>query len=988
MRCARCGFDASDLWEVLPVVIARLQQEGRCSYHALKRGLGCDDALLEDLRTELVFKRLATDEDGQGLVWTGQEPPVAEPPAPWPAPAVPPHADGSPPSPPVPSAEETPSRPAATETDPSQDARPGAGRDQHPPVLLGRDVEVGLCELRWEQSKEGCGQVVLVSGAAGLGKSRLVGWLSHAARQDGARCLSFHCQSDRQLSALRPVVDHLHRRLEWQTTDKRLERLETFLRAHHLAVDEMLPVFARLLSVPLDGRVGPQLVSPHLDRRAVYAGLTSWLLHEAQHAPVLLCWEDLHWADPSTLELIGLLVEQTPQLRMLTVCTFRPEFVVPWSNRSSLTPLSLDPLEEPATEALVRCLADGAALPDEMLHAITTTSAGVPLFAEALTILALDSALLTSDGQAGLHGPPAELKLPTTLAEALAARLEKLPEAQEVVQLGAALGPAFSYETLRSLSSTDESRLQEQCTQLVRSGLLVQHGSVPRARYRFAHDSIHQVAYTSTPPTTRQKYHHDYATFLTRRCSEFGQTQAEWVACHYAKAETIKPAVACWLQAGQRAYRQAAYREAAGQLRHGLAALSKLPDAAERDQIEFVLQAWLGRVLAADRSLSVPEVGQAYGRAHELSSRLEDDRTLSPLLFSVGQFYAARAEYRTARELAQRQLSLAEQAGERALRLTAHVGLGTVCLWLGEYATAREQFEQSISLYQANKHRGLALRYGTNPKTTSCSLAAWTVWYLGYPEQALSLNEQAQRMADDASSPLELAWAVLCSAWLHQHRGEWQQVHERASRGLSLATEHGLSFPSAVATVLQGWALARQGQAEDGTQQIRRGLTLVQESGVGWGRPYLLGLLADACGLAGRAEEGVGVLGDALGLIRSTDERFCEPELYRLRGELLLAWSERDDDRSQSRSLHGENGSSQASSPEAEDCLLLALKIARRQSAKSWELRAALSLSRLWQRQGKIQQAQEVVESVYGWFSEGFQTPDAQAARAVLASLS
>ena len=191
-----------------------------------------------------------------------------------------------------------------------------------------------------------------------------------------------------------------------------------------------------------------------------------------------------------------------------------------------------------------------------------------------------------------------------------------------------------------------------------------------------------------------------------------------------------------------------------------------------------------------------------------------------------------------------------------------------------------------------------------------------------------------------------------------------------------------------MATVLQGWALARQGQAEDGTQQIRRGLTLVQESGVGWGRPYLLGLLADACGLAGRAEEGVGVLGDALGLIRSTDERFCEPELYRLRGELLLAWSERDDDRSQSRSLHGENGSPQASSPEAEDCLLLALKIARRQSAKSWELRAALSLSRLWQRQGKIQQAQEVVESVYGWFSEGLQTPDAQAARAVLASLS
>lgn len=966
MRCARCGFDASDLWEVLPVVIARLRQEGRCSYHALKRGLGCDEALLEDVRTELVFKRLATDEDGKGLVWTGQDRPVAEPPASRPAPAGPPDGNGSPPS--VPPAQETPSGPAAAEPDPSQDATPGAGQEQHPPVLFGRDVEVGLCELRREQSKEGFGQVVLVSGAAGIGKSRLVDWLSHIARQDGARCLSFHCQSDRQLSALRPVVDHLQHRLEWQTTDKRLDRLETFLRTHDLAADEMLPIFARLLSVPLDDRGGPQPVSPHLDRRGVYAGLTAWLLHEAQHSPVFLCWEDLHWADPSTLELLGRLIEQTPQLRMLTVCTFRPEFVVPWSNRSSLTPLSLDPLEAPATEALVRRLADGTALPDELLHAITTTSAGLPLFAEALTALALDSALPTGDG---LHAPPAEL-LPTTLAEALAARLEKLPQAREVVQLGAVLGPAFSYETLQHLLSTDESCLQERCTQLVRSGLFVQHGPVPQAHYRFAHDAIHQAAYTSIPPTTRRKYHHGYATFLTQRCSGLAQTQPEWVARHYARAETIKPALAYWLQAGQRAYHQAAYREAAGQLRHGLAALPKLPDAAARDQLEFAFQAWLGRVLAAEHSLSTPEVEQAYGRAHELSSRLADDRRLSPLLYSVGQFYAARAEYRTAREVAQRQLSLAEQAGERALRLSAQVGLGMVCLWLGEYTAAREHFEQSIALYQANKHRSLALRYGTNPKTTACSVAAWTVWYLGYPEQALSLNEQAQRMAHEATSPLELVWAVLCSAWLHQHRGEWQLVHEQASRGLSLATEHGLSFPSAVATVLQGWALARQGQAEDGVKQSHRGLTRAQKSGVGWGRPYLLGLLADACGLAGRTEEGVRVLGDALGIIRSTDERFCEPELYRLRGELLLA---------------GENGGPHAASSEAEDCLLLAMKIARRQSAKSWELRAALSLSRLWQRQGKMQQAQQALASVYGWFSEGLDTPDAQDARAVLASL-
>lgn len=993
MRCARCGFDASDLWQVLPVVIARLQQEGRISYRALKRGLDCDDELLEDLCAELVFKRLAMDEDGTGLVWTGEDQPVAEPPSPPPAPdahAAHPRSEGSLPSPPVAPAGDTPplteepsgspaaagSDPAEAQAfDPTQDATTGDGQGQHPPILLGRDVEVGLCELRREQSKEGFGQVVLVSGAAGIGKSQLVDWLSHTAQQDGARRLSFRCQSDHQLSALWPVAEHLQHRLEWRAAENRLDRLETFLQTHNLSVDKMLPVFARLLSVPLDDRTAPQLASPHLDRQSLYTGLTAWLLHEAQETPIFMCWEDLHWADPSTLELIGLLIEQTPQLRMLNICTFRPEFVVPWSNRSYMTSLSLDPLEDPDTEVLVRHLEDRAALPDELVQAITTTSAGVPLFAEALTKLVLDSALLKPvDGQYVLHAPLAELKLPTTLAQALAARLERLPQAQEAVQLGAVLGPAFSYETLRILLSTDEERLQEQCAQLVRSGLIVQHGAVPQARYRFAHDVIHQVAYTSTPPTTRQKYHHHYGTFLTQHCSELAHTQPECVARHYAEAEINEPAVTCWLQAGQRAYGQAAYREAAEHLQHGLAALPNLPDAAVRDQLEFTLQAWLGRVLAAGQSLSAPEVKQAYGRAHELSSRLADDRTFSPLLFAVRQFYAARAEYSAALELAQRQLTLAEQAGERALRLTAHVGLGTVCLWLGEYATALEHFEQSIALYQANKHRSLALRYGTNPKTTACSLAAWTVWYLGYPEQALSLNEQAQSVAQDAASPLEMSWAVLCSAWLHQHRGEWQLVHEPAARGLSLATEHGLAFPSAVASVLQGWALAKQGQTQDGIEQIRRGLTLAQDGGVGWGRPYLLGLLADAYGLAGQTEQGLNVLVDALGIIRRTDERFCEPELYRLRGELLLA-------------REHEISKPETSSSEAEDCLLLAIKIARRQSAKSWELRAALSLSRLWQRQGKTQQAQQVVESVYGWFSEGLDTPDAQDARVVLVTL-
>jgi predicted ATPase len=443
------------------------------------------------------------------------------------------------------------------------------------PFLVGRDEELGLLRRRWQQSKEGLGQVVLLSGAAGLGKSSLVAVLRAQVGHEGYARLTLRCSPYYTNSALYPVIEHLQQVLQFERTDPpatKLAKLEHGLQTYRLPREEVVPLFGALLAVPLPAERYPaRSLSPQQQRQQTQDALVAWLLEEATRQPVLAVWEDLHWADPTTLELLGLLVDQAPTAAMLHVLTFRPEFAPPWPTRSHLTPITLNRLECPQVEALIAHLAGGKALPAEVVAHIVAKTDGVPLYVEELTKMLLASDLLRADAEHYvLTGPLSAMAIPETLQDSLMARLDQLTTAKEVAQLGAVLGREFAYEMLGAISSQDETLVRDGLTRLVAAELLYQRGRPPRARYTFKHALIQDAAYASLLRSTRQQVHQRVAQLLEARFPEIVETQPELVAQHYTAAGCAEQAVSYWQRAGQHASDRSAHLEAISHLTTGI----------------------------------------------------------------------------------------------------------------------------------------------------------------------------------------------------------------------------------------------------------------------------------------------------------------------------------------------------------------------------------------------------------------------------------
>ena len=484
------------------------------------------------------------------------------------------------------------------------------------PFLVGRDEERGLLRRRWAQAKERLGQVVLLSGTAGLGKSALTEMLRAQVRNEGLPRLAFRCSAYHQNSALYPVITHVERVLDVQredTAETMLDKLEQSLRSYRLPLDEVVPLFASLLAVPLDGRYAALTLSPPQQKQQTLDALVAWMLAEAERQPVLVAWEDLHWADPSTLEMLGLVLEQTPTVPMLHVLTSRPEFTPPWPTRAHLTPLTLTRLERPQVEALITHLAGGKALPAEVVQHIVAKTDGVPLYVEELTKMLLQSALLREDAdQYVLTGPLGSMAIPDTLQDALMARLDQLPTAKEVAQVGAVLGREFAYEMLQAISAQDEATVQAGLAQLVGAELLYQRGRPPRATYTFKHALIQDAAYASLLKSTRQRLHQQMVQLCEARCPEVVATQPEVVARHCTAAGQDAAALGYWQRAGQRALQGSAHAEAVAHLTQGLAVLTTLPETPARLQQELDLQVALGPALRNTKGHATAEVARAY----------------------------------------------------------------------------------------------------------------------------------------------------------------------------------------------------------------------------------------------------------------------------------------------------------------------------------------------------------------------------------------
>ncbi len=859
--------------------------------------------------------------------------------------------------------------------------------------LVGRDEEVGLLHRRWEQSKEGMGQVVLLSGEAGIGKSSLVEMSRTAVKHAGAASMTFRCSPYHQHSALYPIIAHLQRLLHWQPEEApaaKLDKLEQLVQASRLPVAEAVPLFAALLSLPVPAEQYPPLnLSPQRQRQHTHDLLVAWLVDEAERQPVQVTWEDVHWADPSTLEVLGLVIEQAPTVRMLNLLTYRPEFQPPWPLRSHITPLTLNRLERLQVEALVTHLAGGKVLPAEVMQHVVSKTDGVPLFVEELTKTVLESNILRPvNGRYELLGPLSTLAIPSTLQDSLMARLDRHPVSKEVAQLGAMLGREFAYTTLKALTPLDDATLQERLAQLVEAELLYQRGRPPRAHYVFKHALIQDVAYASLLKSSRQHYHQQIAHLFERQFPDIVETQPELVAHHYTEAGLIEQAIPYWQQAGRRAAQRSANVEAVSHLRRGLTLVELLPETPERNQHELALQATLGPVLIQTQGWSAPETGAAYTRAAELCQQLGETAQHFPVLYGMWGFRIVRAEHQTARTLGEELLHLAEKEHDPALLVVAHSTLGETLFYMGEVAAARRHCEQSMAHYDAQQHRSLAIEYGHDLAMSALAIEAWALWSLGYPEQALRQSQASVTLAHGLAHPFSLAYALNMATVVHQYRREWDQTQERAEAGVALATGQGFPYWVAWCTTCRGRALAEHGQATAGIDQMRWGMAAMRDTGSELLQSYFLCMLAEAYLHDGQVEEGLATVAEALAFVDRTEERFYEAEVWRIKGELTLQQE------SQKSKVKGQKSKVTDPRPlnpdpqgEAEACFLKAITIAQKQHAKSLELRAVMSLARVWQRQGKSAEARQMLAEIYGWFTEGFDTKDLQEAQALLDEL-
>jgi class 3 adenylate cyclase/predicted ATPase len=838
--------------------------------------------------------------------------------------------------------------------------------------FVGRETELASLQQALEQASAGHGQVVAIVGEAGVGKSRLVYEGVQAHHMQGWRVLESASVSYGKATPYFPVVDLLKRYAHVEDTDEpRTVRAKVTGQIFTLdeTLQETIPALLWLLDVLPDDTPFRTLEPPQRRQRTL-AALKRVLLHESQVQPLLLVFEDLHWIDAETQALLDSLVESLPTARLLLLVNYRPEYQHGWGNKTYYTQLRLDPLPPASAEAILDALLGQDPSLAPLKRLLITRTQGNPFFLEeSVRTLVETGALVGESAGYRLAQDVPTIQVPATVQAVLAARIDRLPpDTKRLLQTAAVIGMEVSLPVLQAVTILPEAAQHTALAQLQAAEFLYETRLFPERAYTFKHALTQQVAYQSLLTSTRQQVHQQIAQVFESHFAETVLTQPELLAHHYTEAGCPEPAVAYWQKAGQRAVERSAHAEAISHLTKGLEVLTTLPDTRRRAQHELGLQNTLGPVLMAIRGWAAPEVEATYARARVLCQQVGETPQLFPALMGIGTFYMASGKLQTARELREQLLSLAKRQQEPALLLHAHLALGATLFWLGELVQARVHLEQGIYLYDLAPSHSPSF-VGDDPGVSGRRLVALVLWLLGYPDQALRRSREALTLAEERSHPFSLAFALAQATLLHYCRREAQAAQERAEAVVALAHEHGFARWEAWGTIIGGWALTAQGQGGEWIAQLRQGLAAWQGAGQELGRPFLLAMLAEAYGKVGQAEAGLSMIAEALALMDKMAERDYEAELYRLQGELLM----------QQVVTHA---------LQAEACFQQALTVARRQQARSWELRAALSLSRLWQQQGKHDAARELLAPIYSWFTEGFDTADLQEARALLDDLS
>ena len=838
--------------------------------------------------------------------------------------------------------------------------------------LIGREEEVELLMRRWARAKHGEGQVVLVTGEAGIGKSRLTLALQERLAADAHTRLIYQGSPFHQDSALYPVISQLSRAADLRredSPDQKLAKLETLLAPTAENLREAVLMLAPFLSIPLDALHAPLDLTPQRRKDGAFKVLLGQLEVLATRRPVLMVLEDAHWYDPTSLELFSLAVDRIVGLPVLLVLTARPEFAAPWPSHTHVSTVTLNRLGKREAEALARSVAEGKEMPEEVLSHLLAHTDGVPLFVEELTKTVLESGLLNDvGGRYVLRGPLPSLAIPSTLHASLLARLDRLAAVKDTAQTAAAIGREFSYSVIAAVTGLAEHDLRAVLDQLAAAELIFQRGEPPNAKYLFKHALVQDAVYASLMRSRRCQIHAEIARVLEEQFPDVVASEPETIAHHLTAAGLNERGVLYWKLAGQHASDRSAFVEAARHFSNGIELLKNLPDTPANTQHKLALHIGLGAALIATKGHSSIEVEQAYLQAHALCRQMDETPEFAPVLLGLWRCYIARSQLHRARELGEALLRLSQLNDDPALVVVAHYALGNSSLLLAKLPEARRHFEDGILHYAPEQRSGPVFGSAQDPGVACRSYSALCLWLMGFPDQAHTRGKDALALAQELKHPFSVAFAECCFAFVSQFRRDVRIVHDQAEAAVTLATEHGFTAWAALATSFRGWAIAMEGRSEEGLAELQRGIADMRAFGAGIWLPFRCTMLAEVFEILGDTRASLQSLAEAQMLVDQTEERWWEAEIYRLQGTLMFRHS-------------------MAPLAEVETCLRRALDVARRQAARSLELRAATSLARLWHDQGKHAEARDLLEPVFNWFTEGFDTPDLRDARATLEEL-
>lgn len=835
--------------------------------------------------------------------------------------------------------------------------------------LVGREEELSLLLKRWELAKEEEGQVVLLSGEPGVGKSRIVRGLRRRLADEPHSRILYYCSPFYQNSALYPVIDQMERGLRFQKGDDstaKLDKLETELTNLGLAVADHAPYLASLLTLPTQERYPELTLDPEQLKTKTIETVLSMVGAVAQREPVLMIVEDLHWADPSTLELLGLLIDCLRTSRVMLIGAFRPEFEVPWSGHAHVTGLALNKLSRKDNMALVAHLTGGKTLPDDVLNQILAKSDGIPLFVEELTKTVLDADFLEDVGDRFVTaGPLRPLAIPSSLEDSLMARLDNQAPIKEVAQLAAMLGRSFSHELLAAVWPRDQATLEDGLSNLVAADLMYQRGLPPEASYEFKHALVQDAAYQLLLKSTRQQYHGRIAEALEQLFPDMEKRRPEIFAHHWTEAHQPRKAVDYWLKAGRRATERYANLEAIAHFQKGIEVVGELPEGPERDRQELGLQFALGPCLIAHDGPASSAAVATFGRARELCDNIGDPPEYLQVMFWLATAGVVRGELPQVKDATKTLIRIAEARCDRAALLNARRGHAMSLLFMGEVVEARAMAERAVDAFNASAEsdRLAALAAGQDAGVAGLALMSWALWLLGHVHAAVEKINEAVRRADMIEHPHSQAYVCYYASVLHALRGEPMIAQGFAERCLSLSEEHDFGHWRDLSRAMRGICLAVEDPSAELFSEVKEALQAYCDAGYQLGVTVLDALLARALLRAGKAQEALAVIEKGLSTAEQNSERMFVSELYRQKARALRLRAAPD------------------VACSAQSLLEQALQTAGSQGVRSLELGAARDLAELWTEQGRRDEALSLlarIDALPG-FTEGVARHDVNA---------